>query len=363
MQLLYGMRTSLYTALVATVAMVFMGIVIGLIGGYFGGRVDYWLGRLTDFLLAFPNQLFMIAAMPVITAVFVAPDEETPTYIHALAIIGVLWFLGWMGLARLIRAVTLSLREREFVEAAKVAGASPWRIIRKDCCPTSSHRSWCRARTCCPAPFSRSRSSPSSEWATSNRPRLGPDVRHRVGHLRAGPRLHVLPGCRHGRLRRGVQPPRGHRPGTPSIPDGPLISARAAATREPATTGRALQGSTGSTSDHYSQAGGLDSMSILSSRRGRTAVAAVAVGALALAGCSSDSGSSNNKSKDKKAAAAQSGAVTMVPPPTPRACRGGRGCQVRRHHPGLSGTDFSHLDPGQSYVSDAGLLSKLISAV
>ncbi|PBC61464.1 ABC transporter permease [Streptomyces sp. Tue6028] len=134
-QLLYGMRTSLYTALAATVAMVFMGVLIGLFGGYFGGKVDYWLGRLTDFLLAFPQQLFMIASMPVITAVFVAPDEETPTYIHALAIIGVLWFLGWMGLARLIRAVTLSLREREFVEAAKVAGASPWRIIRKELLP------------------------------------------------------------------------------------------------------------------------------------------------------------------------------------------------------------------------------------
>jgi peptide/nickel transport system permease protein len=134
-QLLYGMRTSLYTALAATVAMVAMGIVIGLVGGYFGGKVDYWLGRLTDFLLAFPQQLFMIAAMPVITTVFVAPDEETPTYIHTLAIVGVLWFLGWMGLARLIRAVTLSLREREFVEAAKVAGASPWRIIRKELLP------------------------------------------------------------------------------------------------------------------------------------------------------------------------------------------------------------------------------------
>ncbi|WP_028804690.1 ABC transporter permease [Streptomyces sp. 142MFCol3.1] len=134
-QLLYGMRTSLYTAFAATVAMVFMGVLIGLFGGYFGGKVDYWLGRLTDFLLAFPQQLFMIASMPVITAVFVAPDEETPTYIHALAIIGVLWFLGWMGLARLIRAVTLSLREREFVEAAKVAGASPWRIIRKELLP------------------------------------------------------------------------------------------------------------------------------------------------------------------------------------------------------------------------------------
>jgi len=134
-QLLYGMRTSLYTALAATLATVLMGVLVGLVGGYFGGRVDYWLGRLTDFLLAFPSQLFMIAAMPVITVMFVAPDEETPTYIRTLAIVGVLWLLGWMGLSRLIRAVTLSLRERDFVEAARVAGASPWRIIRKELLP------------------------------------------------------------------------------------------------------------------------------------------------------------------------------------------------------------------------------------
>ncbi|GAA1352350.1 ABC transporter permease [Streptomyces beijiangensis] len=134
-QLLYGMRTSLYTALIATVLMVAMGVVIGIVGGYFGGRVDYWLGRFTDFLLALPSQLFFVAAMPVITTVFVAPDRETPTYIRTLAIIGVMWFLGWMGLSRLLRAVTLTLRDREFVEAAKVAGASPWRIIRKELLP------------------------------------------------------------------------------------------------------------------------------------------------------------------------------------------------------------------------------------
>ncbi|QKW08951.1 ABC transporter permease [Streptomyces sp. NA04227] len=135
MQLVYGMRTSLYTALAATLLMVLVGVLIGIVGGYMGGKVDYWLGRVTDFLLAFPSQLFFVASMPVITTIFVSPEDATPTYVKALAIIGVLSFLGWMGLARLIRAVTLSLREREFVEAAKVAGASPWRIIRKELLP------------------------------------------------------------------------------------------------------------------------------------------------------------------------------------------------------------------------------------
>ncbi|MCX4819157.1 ABC transporter permease [Streptomyces sp. NBC_01142] len=135
MQLLYGMRTSIYTALAATILMVVVGVVIGLMGGYFGGKIDYWLGRVTDLLLGFPSQLFFIASMPVVVSAFVRPDEETPTYLRATAIIIVLSFLGWMGLSRLIRAATLSLREREFIEAAKIAGASPWRIIRKELLP------------------------------------------------------------------------------------------------------------------------------------------------------------------------------------------------------------------------------------
>ncbi|MEU9447785.1 ABC transporter permease [Streptomyces sp. NPDC048277] len=133
--LLYGMRTSLYMALGITVLVMATGIVIGLIGGYFGGRTDYWLGRVTDFFLSFPQQLFFIAFMPVVTSFFVDPREETPTYFRALAILIVLWLLGWMGMARIVRSTVLSLREREFVEAARVSGASPWRIVRKEILP------------------------------------------------------------------------------------------------------------------------------------------------------------------------------------------------------------------------------------
>ncbi|MEV4228967.1 ABC transporter permease [Streptomyces bobili] len=133
--LLYGMRTSLYMAVIVTLASVATGVLIGMVGGYFGGRVDYWMGRVTDFFLAFPSQLFFIAFMPVVTAMFVSPRDETPTYLRAVAIILVMWFLGWMGMARLVRSSVLSLREREFVEAAKVSGASPWRIVRKEILP------------------------------------------------------------------------------------------------------------------------------------------------------------------------------------------------------------------------------------
>ena len=133
--LLYGMRTSLYMAVLVTLLSVVTGVIIGLIGGYFGGRVDYWIGRVTDFFLGFPQQLFFIAFMPVVTAMFVDPQDETPTYLRAVAIIMVMWFLGWMGLARLVRSSVLSLRDREFVEAAKVSGAPPGRIVRKEILP------------------------------------------------------------------------------------------------------------------------------------------------------------------------------------------------------------------------------------
>ncbi|OEU87658.1 ABC transporter permease [Streptomyces oceani] len=133
--LVYGMRTSLFTALAVAVPMVVTGIIIGLVGGYMGGKVDYWLGRLTDFMMALPSQLTLIATMPVVVAVFVSPNEETPTYIRTCAIIIVLWVLGWMSMARLVRSQVLTLREREFVEAAKVAGMPPWRIVRKELLP------------------------------------------------------------------------------------------------------------------------------------------------------------------------------------------------------------------------------------
>jgi peptide/nickel transport system permease protein len=133
--LVYGMRTSLFMALGVTVLLMVTGVIIGLIGGYFGGRTDYWIGRVTDFFLSFPQQLFFIAFMPVVTSFFVDPREDTPTYFRALAMLIVLWLLGWMSMARLVRSTVLSLREREFVEAAKVSGASPARIVRKEILP------------------------------------------------------------------------------------------------------------------------------------------------------------------------------------------------------------------------------------
>ncbi|GAA4009364.1 ABC transporter permease [Streptomyces marokkonensis] len=133
--LLYAIRTSLGIAVAAAVLTTLLGVVIGVTAGYLGGKTDYLVGRLIDILLSFPSTLFFIAFMPVVYGIFIAPDENVPTWLRAFSLIIVLAGFGWASLARLLRGQVLALREREFVEAAKVTGASPGRIVFKELLP------------------------------------------------------------------------------------------------------------------------------------------------------------------------------------------------------------------------------------
>ena len=243
MQLVYGMRTSLFTALVVTILMVTTGVLIGLVGGYFGGKVDYWLGRVTDFLMSFPSQLFFIATMPVVTAVFVDPSDETPTYLRAVAMITVLWFLGWMSMARLVRSQVLSLREREFVEAAKVTGASPWRIIRKELLPNIFTPVLVQGTYMLPsAILSVAFLSFVGVGFVEPTPDWGRMFAIAAADLRERPDVHVLPRRGHGDLRGGLQPSGRLRAGRlrPQVRTL-IVHPKGAAT--PAPDDRKLQGS------------------------------------------------------------------------------------------------------------------------
>lgn len=133
--LLYGIRTSLGIAVAATILTCVVGVIVGVTAGYLGGRTDYFVGRVIDILLSFPSTLFFIAFMPVVYGIFVAPDDDIPTSLRATALILVLSAFGWASIARLLRGQVLGLREREFVEAAKVTGASPMRIVFKELLP------------------------------------------------------------------------------------------------------------------------------------------------------------------------------------------------------------------------------------
>lgn len=133
--LLYGIRTSLSIAVAATLLTTVVGVIVGITVGYLGGKTDYLVGRIIDILLSFPSTLFFIAFMPVVYGLFVAPDENIPTSLRAISLILVLSAFGWASIARLLRGQVLGLREREFVEAAKVTGASPRRIVFKELLP------------------------------------------------------------------------------------------------------------------------------------------------------------------------------------------------------------------------------------
>ena len=134
-QLVYGARTSLFIAFSAALIMTTFGVLFGLIVGYLGGWVDSLGGRIMDIVFAFPGLLFIIAFGPIIESLFVSPQEETPNWLRFGSIIFVLSVLGWVFQARLIRGQVLSLREREFVDAARMSGASSWRIVRKELLP------------------------------------------------------------------------------------------------------------------------------------------------------------------------------------------------------------------------------------
>jgi peptide/nickel transport system permease protein len=133
--LLYGIRNSLGIAAIVTVLTVFVGVLFGITQGYLSGKTDFFMGRLSDFLLSFPSQLFYIAFSPVAIALFVKPGNAEGWWVRPLVLIGIQFILGWMSIGRLVRAQVLSLREREFVEAARISGASSWRIIRRELLP------------------------------------------------------------------------------------------------------------------------------------------------------------------------------------------------------------------------------------
>jgi len=115
-QLIYGSQTALLVGLVAAVAVMLIGTVIGLISGYFGGWIDEFFMRLTDLMFSIPFIPFIM--------IMVAYFGQSVWYV-LLAIV----ILLWTNTARVIRAQVLSLKQRPFVESAKITGASDPRII------------------------------------------------------------------------------------------------------------------------------------------------------------------------------------------------------------------------------------------
>ncbi len=115
-RLIYGARISLEVGILAVGISLAIGVVLGAVAGYYGGWVDTVISRAIDIMLCFPT-IFLILAV-------IAYLE--PSIVNIMIVIGL---TSWMGVARLVRAEFLSLKERDFVLAERALGASPWRII------------------------------------------------------------------------------------------------------------------------------------------------------------------------------------------------------------------------------------------
>ncbi|CAH2031198.1 oligopeptide ABC transporter permease [Trichlorobacter ammonificans] len=123
-RVLFGARISLKVGLVAIGIAVLLGSLVGLVAGYYGGWVDTILMRLVDIMLCFPAFFLILAIITFLE----------PSIWYIMAVIGL---TGWMGVARLVRAETLAIREMDYIMAARCSGASDARIILRHILPNA----------------------------------------------------------------------------------------------------------------------------------------------------------------------------------------------------------------------------------
>lgn len=123
-RLVHGARISLSVGILASLLSLGIGIFFGLVAGYFGGRIDSVLSQFFDIFLAFPSLLLAIGISAVMPAGLTSA---------MLAIT----LVGWAGFARLVRGITLSLKEQTYVEASRALGAAPARILYKHILPNA----------------------------------------------------------------------------------------------------------------------------------------------------------------------------------------------------------------------------------
>ena len=123
-RMIYGARVSMLVGLGSQVIVVLLGVPLGAVAGYVGGRTDILMTRFIDVMYAFPRLLFVILVMSMLGAglmnIFIA-----------------LGLTGWVGIARQTRAQVLALKEKEFVEGARALGARGWRVLTRHILPSA----------------------------------------------------------------------------------------------------------------------------------------------------------------------------------------------------------------------------------
>ena len=131
-RVIYGARVSMVVGFIPTLIIMLMGTTIGMISGYIGGRVDNLLMRVTDVVYAFPDLLFFIIVMVALRDSFLGKLMN-----GLILLFAALAIVNWVGVARLIRGQVLSLKQKEFVEAARCIGVRDVRIMFRHILPNS----------------------------------------------------------------------------------------------------------------------------------------------------------------------------------------------------------------------------------
>jgi peptide/nickel transport system permease protein len=134
LRLMNGAKVSLEVAVLSTTFVMIIGVLLGAAAGYYRGWIDTIISRITEITMAFPALLFIIALaatvgprLDKITLGFFAPGVITLVLVFSM--------FGWFYPARIMRAQVLSIREKEYIEAARMVGAGDWRIIRSHVIP------------------------------------------------------------------------------------------------------------------------------------------------------------------------------------------------------------------------------------
>lgn len=180
-QVICGARTSVIVALAVVASTVVVGSFFGSLAGYFGGAVDVIIMRVVDILLSFPGILLAIALAGVL-----GPSLWN--------IIVVLSFLGWVGYARLVRAQFLTLRERDYVQAARAVGAGPGRIIVRHIFPNALSPVIVQATFSAAAVILSESSLAFLGLGPQDVPSWGRLIAHGVDYLQFGPHIAFYPG-------------------------------------------------------------------------------------------------------------------------------------------------------------------------
>jgi len=131
----WGTRISMIIGLLATIVTIVVGALVGIVSGYFGGRVDALLMRITDLFLVLPTFVLALILAPIILDIVGSDAEVFGIRVTLLVIVVVIGVTSWASTARVIRSQVLSVKERAFVDRARVIGAGGGHIMRRHLLP------------------------------------------------------------------------------------------------------------------------------------------------------------------------------------------------------------------------------------